>query len=209
MSITRDSVHKRRPTGGKRVAIRKKRKFEIGRQPAMTRIGKKVVHLVRCRFGIKKYRALRLESGNFAWPTQAMAALTRIINVVYNASNNELVRTNTLVRNSIVQIDATPFRQWFLKHYGIELGRKADKKTEEGKTEVVEKKASKRQLRNYARRARQYTIEKALAEQFLTGKLLACISSRPGQVGRADGYIIEGKELEFYQRKLEKKKKAN
>lgn len=209
MSITRDSVHKRRPTGGKRVAIRKKRKFEIGRQPAMTRIGKKVVHLVRCRFGIKKYRALRLESGNFAWPTQAMAARTRIINVVYNASNNELVRTNTLVRNSIVQIDATPFRQWFLKHYGIELGRKADKKAEEGKTEVAEKKASKRQLRNYARRARQYTIEKALAEQFLTGKLLACISSRPGQVGRADGYIIEGKELEFYMRKLEKKKKAN
>ena len=209
MSITRDSVHKRRPTGGKRVAIRKKRKFEIGRQPAMTRIGKKVVHLVRCRFGIKKYRALRLESGNFAWPTQAMAARTRIINVVYNASNNELVRTNTLVRNSIVQIDATPFRQWFLKHYGIEIGRKADKKNEEGKTEVAEKKASKRQLRNYARRARQYTIEKALAEQFLTGKLLACISSRPGQVGRADGYIIEGKELEFYQRKLEKKKKAN
>ena len=206
MSITRDSVHKRRPTGGKRVAIRKKRKFEIGRQPAMTRIGKKVVHLVRCRFGIKKYRALRLESGNFAWPTQAMAARTRIINVVYNASNNELVRTNTLVRNSIVQIDATPFRQWYLKHYGIELGRKADKKAEEGKTETTEKKASKRQLRNYARRQRQYTIEKALADQFLTGKLLACISSRPGQVGRADGYIIEGKELEFYQRKLEKKK---
>ena len=209
MSITRDSVHKRRPTGGKRVAIRKKRKFEIGRQPAMTRIGKKVVHLVRCRFGIKKYRALRLESGNFAWPTQAMAARTRIINVVYNASNNELVRTNTLVRNSIVQIDATPFRQWYLKHYGIELGRKADKKGEEGKTETTEKKASKRQLRNYARRQRQYTIEKALADQFLTGKLLACISSRPGQVGRADGYIIEGKELEFYLRKLEKKKKAN
>ena len=33
--------------------------------------------------------------------------------VVYNASNNELVRTKTLVKNSIVQIDATPFRQWY------------------------------------------------------------------------------------------------
>ncbi len=33
--------------------------------------------------------------------------------VVYNASNNELVRTKTLVKNAIVQIDATPFRQWF------------------------------------------------------------------------------------------------
>ena len=32
---------------------------------------------------------------------------TRIVDVVYNASNNELVRTKTLVKNAIVQIDAT------------------------------------------------------------------------------------------------------
>jgi small subunit ribosomal protein S8e len=34
----------------------------------------------------------------------------------------------------------------------------------------------------------------------------ACISSRPGQSGRADGYILEGKELEFYVKKLKSKK---
>ena len=34
----------------------------------------------------------------------------------------------------------------------------------------------------------------------------ACVSSRPGQSGRADGYILEGKELEFYLRKLKSKK---
>lgn len=37
---------------------------------------------------------------------------TRIIDVVYNASNNELVRTKTLVKNCIVLVDSTPFRQW-------------------------------------------------------------------------------------------------
>ena len=37
------------------------------------------------------------------------------------------------------------------------------------------------------------------------GRLYACITSRPGQVGRADGYLLEGKELEFYMKKLEKK----
>ena len=36
----------------------------------------------------------------------------RIIDVAYNACNNELVRTKTLVKNAIVVIDATPFRQW-------------------------------------------------------------------------------------------------
>lgn len=34
----------------------------------------------------------------------------------------------------------------------------------------------------------------------------ACIASRPGQCGRADGYIMEGKELEFYLRKIKAKK---
>ena len=34
----------------------------------------------------------------------------------------------------------------------------------------------------------------------------ACVSSRPGQSGRCDGYILEGKELEFYLKKLKSKK---
>lgn len=42
----------------------------------------------------------------------AITKKSRILDVVYNASNNELVRTKTLVKNCIVQIDATPFRQW-------------------------------------------------------------------------------------------------
>ena len=41
----------------------------------------------------------------------------KILNVVYNSSNNELVRTNTLVKNTIVKIDATPFRNYLVKHY--------------------------------------------------------------------------------------------
>ena len=48
-------------------------------------------------------------------------------------------------------------------------------------------------------------IEQKIQEQVGKGQLLACISSRPGQSGRADGYVLEGKELEFYLRKLEKK----
>lgn len=40
------------------------------------------------------------------------ARKTRVLDVVYNASNNELVRTKTLVKNCIIQIDSTPFRQW-------------------------------------------------------------------------------------------------
>ena len=49
-------------------------------------------------------------------------------------------------------------------------------------------------------------VDQALEDQFQTGRVLASISSRPGQCGRADGYVLEGKELEFYLRKIKAKK---
>lgn len=79
---------------------------------------------MRTRGGNKKYRALRLDAGNFSWGSECSSRKTRIIDVVYNASNNELVRTKTLVKNAIVTIDATPFRQWYEGHYVLPLGRK-------------------------------------------------------------------------------------
>ena len=51
-----------------------------------------------------------------------------------------------------------------------------------------------------------FQVEQALEDQFQTGRVLASISSRPGQCGRADGYVLEGKELEFYLRKIKAKK---
>jgi ribosomal protein eS8 len=83
---------------------------------ASTKIGAKRIHTVRVRGGNLKHRALRLDSGNFAWGSEHCTKKTRIVGVQYNASNNELVRTNTLVKGSIVQIDATPFRQWYETH---------------------------------------------------------------------------------------------
>uniref|UniRef100_A0A2K5PNA6 40S ribosomal protein S8 n=1 Tax=Cebus imitator TaxID=2715852 RepID=A0A2K5PNA6_CEBIM len=139
MGISRDNWHKRRKTGGKRKPYHKKRKYELGRPAANTKIGPRRIHTVRVRGGNKKYRALRLDVGNFSWGSECCTRKTRIIDVVYNASNNELVRTKTLVKNCIVLIDS-------------------------------------------------------------------CIASRPGQCGRADGYVLEGKELEFYLRKIKARK---
>lgn len=63
VGISRDGMHKRSHTSAKRAQIRKKRKFELGRQPSNTKIGEKRIHLVRARGGNMKYRALRLNSG--------------------------------------------------------------------------------------------------------------------------------------------------
>jgi len=102
----------------------KKRKFEMGRVPASTKIGEKRIILVRGRGKNMKHRALKLDHGNFSWGSESQAMKTRIIDVVYNATNNELVRTKTLVKNAIIKVDATPFRQWYLQHYDVELNKK-------------------------------------------------------------------------------------
>merc|ERR1719213_1160308 len=101
---------------------------------SMTKIGsKRDVRPVRCRGGNIKHRALRLEAGNFSWGSEVCTRKTRIIDVVYNATNNELLRTKTLVKNAIVQVDATPFRQWYEQHYGVEIGVKKGKGKGKGK----------------------------------------------------------------------------
>merc|ERR1712054_633386 len=179
MGISRDSFHKRRKTGGKLTIWRMKRKFELGRQASNTKIGHKRVRSVRCRGGNTKYRALRLDAGNFSWASESTTRKCRLLNVSYNSTNNELVRTNTLVKSGIVQIDAAPFKQWYEQHYGIKIGKKKDTEEEKKLSNHVERKLDQRQ--------KTRVIAKEMESQFNTGRLYACISSRPGQSGRCDG----------------------
>jgi small subunit ribosomal protein S8e len=203
MGISRDSRHKRSASGAKRAYYRKKRVFELGRQPANTRIGPKRIHTVRTRGGNHKYRALRLDSGNFAWGSEGCTRKTRVIAVAYHPSNNELVRTNTLTKSAVVQIDAAPFRQWYEAHYGTALGRRRQQAKGAQAGEEV-KKSKSVEKKQAARLASAGKVDVALEKQFEAGRLYAVVSSRPGQSGRCDGYILEGEELAFYQRKLHK-----
>merc|ERR1712066_1044845 len=79
-----------------------------------------------------------LDSGNYAWGSENCTKKVRILDVVYNATSNELVRTKTLLKNAIVQIDAQPYKQWYLKRYGVELGKKKVKGKEVAKDEKKE-----------------------------------------------------------------------
>ena len=177
------------------------RAFEKGRQPANTRIGAKRIHLVRTRGGNRKFRALRLDAGNFSWGSEGVARRVRVIAVAFHPSNNELVRTNTLTKSAVVQVDAAPFRQWYEAHYGQALGRRRQQRQtaeeEAKKSNAVEKKQEERFKR-------MGKVEPALERQFEAGRLYAVVSSRPGQSGRCDGYILEGEELAFYARAIRK-----
>jgi len=73
--------------------------------------------------------------------------------------------------------------------------------------ETIKTELSKHAKAKFTKRNSTRTIDPALVDQFKTGRVYAKISSRPGQCGRCDGYILEGEELAFYIKKLNLKKK--
>ncbi|MBO1362151.1 hypothetical protein J2D73_20450, partial [Acetobacter sacchari] len=68
-------------------------------------------------------------------------------------------------------------------------GEEAEAVPEEKKSNHVQRKLQKRQ--------QDRKIDPHIEEQFAGGRLLAAISSRPGQCGRADGYIWRVRNLSF------------
>ena len=203
MGITRSSKTKRRLTGGRMPIHRKKRKFEMGRQPSLTKLGEKKVIEVRGRGCQKKKRALKLNEGNFMWISEKVSRKCKIVEVVFNATNNELVRTQTLVKNCIVAIDPTPFKYYWYIHYDDNKITRMPEISDPDRKKRLEEK------RNKHKKAHPYKDQLDKLGRFFEllnkGRLYACITSRPGQVGKADGYLLEGKELEFYIKKVEKK----
>merc|ERR1740123_1968657 len=115
----------------------------MARPTVMCHMGAKRVRNVRCRGGNRKYRALRLDAGNFAWGSENSTKKCRILDVLYNASSNELVRTKTLCKNAVIQVDAQPFKQYYLKRYGLDLSKKEKQEKEKEKEVVKETKVTK------------------------------------------------------------------
>jgi len=214
MGISRDKWHKRRATGGKRAPIRMKRRFELGRQPANTKLGERRVHRIRCRGGFMKYRALKLDHGNYAWPGEAVTRKCRILDVVYNPTNKEFVRTNTVVKGSIIQIDSTPFKNWYQKHYGVTLGKatafvKEDKQKKLKKRSdklAAEKKAKKDALKKDAAKKLAAKKEGASKKNAKGADKKMKAAGKKGVVAKKGEKKVVKKEAEV--KKVEKKPKA-
>lgn len=127
--------------------------------------------------GTYAYRAcLPPVSGNFAWGSEHITAKTRILGVVFNASNNELVRTNTLVKGAVIQVDATPFRIAYEKHYGKPVTTKRRAAGVGAMDEVEAVKKSGHVEKKLAARQKDATLDQVVEQQFGSGRLYACIS---------------------------------
>ncbi|KAH0509002.1 40S ribosomal protein S8 [Microtus ochrogaster] len=126
--------------------------------------------------------------------------------VVYSASNNELAHTKTLVKNCTVLIDRTPYWQWSKSHYVLSLGRRKGATLTPEEEKISNKIQSKKIQKKYDERKKNTKINSLLGKQLQEDKLLTCTASKTGQCGRANGYVLEGKELKFYLGKIKARK---
>jgi small subunit ribosomal protein S8e len=115
-----------------------------------------------------------------------------------------MTRTNTLTKSAIVQIDSTPFRQWYESSYGQAIAKGRGKAAKEAEAVVEAKKSSSVKRRQSEKLEKSGKLGQELSKQLEAGRIYAIITSRPGQHGRADGTILEGEELAFYLRAIRK-----
>lgn len=94
---------RRKVTGGKVIAARGKRKFEMGRESAETRISEVKRKNIHIRGGNRKVRLLQCNVANVTNPKDGKTTSTTIETVVDNAANKHYIRRNILTKGSIIR----------------------------------------------------------------------------------------------------------
>ncbi|MCL2550313.1 MAG: 30S ribosomal protein S8e [Methanimicrococcus sp.] len=96
---------KRTYTGGKCIASRSKRKFEIGREFAETRIGPAKNKNVSTRGGNRKVRLLSDRLINVTDKKTGKTQRATAVTVTDNAANKHYIRRNIMTKGTIVRTD--------------------------------------------------------------------------------------------------------
>jgi len=96
---------KRKPSGGRLRPLRKKRKFEIGREQQYAFLGPQKVKLYRVRGASQKVRILNAEWANVTDPKTGTTKKAKILTVRENPSNPHFVTRNIVTRSATIDTD--------------------------------------------------------------------------------------------------------
>jgi small subunit ribosomal protein S8e len=96
---------KRKPSGGRLRAARKKRRFEIGREKQFTNLGKRKVKMYRVKGRNSKARLLMADMANVVDPKTQVIKKVKILTVKTNPSNPNYVQRNIMTKGATVMTD--------------------------------------------------------------------------------------------------------
>ncbi|AAR39312.1 NEQ469 [Nanoarchaeum equitans Kin4-M] len=92
-------------TGRIHPRARKKRKYELGREPTFTRVGERKIKKIRVRGGNIKIRLKRDMYVNVYDPTQGKTVKAKIVRFLDNPSNRNFARMGILTKGAIVETE--------------------------------------------------------------------------------------------------------
>jgi small subunit ribosomal protein S8e len=96
---------KRKPSGGRLRLGRKKRRFEIGREPTFTLLGVERLLIMRTRGANVKVRMLKAAFANVVDPATLKTQKSKIITVKKNSANPNYVQRNIINKGALIQTE--------------------------------------------------------------------------------------------------------
>ncbi len=99
---------KRKPTGGRLTLSRKKRRFEIGKEPVFTFVGSEKRQVSRVRGANVKVRLLKARYANVVDTATNKTQKVKIIKVNESLSNPNYVQRNIITKGAVIQTELGP-----------------------------------------------------------------------------------------------------
>ncbi|MFW6013542.1 MAG: 30S ribosomal protein S8e [Candidatus Nanoarchaeia archaeon] len=96
---------RKKPSGAGLRRVSKKRKYEMGRLPTLTKLGEKQVKRIRVQGGNSKDKLLKEQIINVFDPKSKKAEKATIKTVVDNKANRNFIRRNILTKGTVVDTD--------------------------------------------------------------------------------------------------------
>jgi small subunit ribosomal protein S8e len=103
MSVWHGDTRKQKPSGGRRHAYRKKRKFEQGTFPTETIMGEQKRKVVRGRGGKLKIKVLSEKQVCVTDPKTGKTEKTEIVRVVKNPVNIDYNRRGVITKGAVIE----------------------------------------------------------------------------------------------------------
>ncbi|MEK6975403.1 MAG: 30S ribosomal protein S8e [Candidatus Thermoplasmatota archaeon] len=95
----------RKPTGGRLILARKKRRFEVAPEDAETKLGEHTQKLIRSRGNSQKVKLLATNTINVTDQKTGKAKKATIKTVTENPANIHYVRRNIITKGAVVDTD--------------------------------------------------------------------------------------------------------
>ncbi len=96
---------KKKVSGSRYISLRKKKKFELGRDPTSSKLGKRKTKLIRTMSGKRKEITMYSDKVNIINPKTKKSKIVKIKNVIENSANRHFVRRNILTKGTIVETE--------------------------------------------------------------------------------------------------------